>query len=152
MWHALYKFARLRMFAKGWMVSPTPEEVRAMINDIAVKHPDDYILVIDFTQGRYEDRILGQNQIAVDCFGRISRDYGGFSGIRFSPRDVWGLFKTMAMAYAYPGHDFSLRMRWKRNCGHGPYEWFDTILATEETFHLLIERGRRCRGLLLQEE
>jgi hypothetical protein len=136
---------RTIIYSRGWFASPKMDQAQALMAKLKQQHPDDYIILCDFTQDPL-NRYLLQNDLAIEMFGKISQEHGGCKGLRVSPTEIWNVLKTYSEAGTLPSGqeargELTLVVRSEdRLC--------EVFISMDDETHIIVERGRLMDGPL----
>jgi len=141
-WGQIHTMGRFILVSWGFVGDVSMPEAEALLQQVSDEHPGEYVMLYDHTSKRYEDKIVLQNPLAIEYFGGISRQHGGYGGKRFPPEETWKMFRTLVSAYVNKGQEAT--MVWRIRC-FGKYQLCETTLQLDLQTKLLVERGRLVR-------
>jgi hypothetical protein len=140
---------RTIQFSRGWFAGPNMQKAEALMEKLKQKYPDDYIMLCDFSQEPV-NRYLLQNDLSVKMFGKISRQHGGFKGIRVSAKEIWSVLKLYSDAATLPpGKEAHKEMKLYVRSEERVCEVF---VSMDDDAGVIIERGRLADGPLRRQK
>jgi hypothetical protein len=139
---SLLAISRWVLISRGWFTSPSKADAERLMRRINEEHPDDYVLLLDFTAADWTKRIVLQNELAVQYFGAISREHGGFKGRRFLRDDTWTIVKRQVEVIASPGKRNEVVNQRLFLIPHNRVGYFANIQYCDPETNLVVEHGR----------
>ena len=133
--------ARLLLISRGWFVPAPREKVIQVMERLNQQYPGYSITLLNFAETDPTQRIVSQNKASIEYFGRISQEFGGFTGHRFSNEESWRLFGSLAeltsKSSTNPNHEIYTRARFYVK---GKVTLCHIWLSIDPVTHLLVER------------
>jgi hypothetical protein len=136
---------RTIQYSRGWFTSPRIDKAQELMARLEQQHPNDYIMLCDFTQDPL-NRYLLQNELAKQMFGKITQQHGGCKGMRVAPKELWNALKMYAEAAMLPpGQEVRTEIMLfvrsqERLC--------EVFVSMDDATHVVVERGRLMDGPL----
>lgn len=151
-WGSSLQAGRMMLLAKGWFSRPTMQRALELQRIVELEYPSQYVLIYDLTSPDYTKRVMSQNLLSIELFGRMAAEFGGFSGRRFPVNMLWKLLPIFGEAALGRGNGDN--QRWLEQ---DLVEYFSAdgqSLRTYKIFvrkdtesSLIIERGYEMRGI-----
>lgn len=142
-WDHAYSTARFVLLAWGFFGANSENDLRCLMDETSAAYPGEYVLLLDFFRKEYKDRIVLQNDVAVDYFGRIAKEFGGFTDVRFASDEMWQMYRTYIGALTHKGQEVS--MVWKVKC-FGRYQYCQSFVRYDSKTGIFVEHGRLFEG------
>lgn len=113
----------------------------ALMETVCQTYTTHFVLLFDCTSRDYTQRIVLQNNFAMDYFGPISNPYGGFNGRLIQLDEMWLVIRHVSRTFDHVGIPTSIP-RLRLTMKQGEVKPFEMRFVIDPSSRLLVVVGR----------
>jgi hypothetical protein len=141
-WEKVWEVAhQMALGPLKWVDRPTRDQAEAFQSLLKAELPQHFVLLEDGTETEYSQRFILQDEVALEYFGPMAREFGGTKLGIVGPHDLWSNIVLGAKAH-YPVGNRNARGQFPLLMKDGSWKQFDVEYITSSEARLLAMVGK----------